>query len=107
MPKSKIGEQCKEDKDCVNNNCVNGNCTRKKYSKTTKEKSPNLEKTFLHEKNNDGKTIKQIISNETMKNTTKKTTKKKTTAIEHIEAFVSNGIHVLESKGPLVWTMQE
>ena len=97
MPKSKIGEQCKEDKDCVNNNCVNGNCTRKKYSKTTKEKSPNLEKTFLHEKNNDGKTIKQIISNETMKNTTKKTTKKKTTAKEHIEAFVSNGIHVLES----------
>ena len=47
MPKSKIGEQCKEDKDCVNNNCVNGNCTRKKYSKTTKEKSPNLENLCL------------------------------------------------------------
>ena len=50
MPKSKIGEQCKEDKDCVNNNCVNGNCTRKKYSKTTKEKSPNLEKLFYMKK---------------------------------------------------------
>ena len=97
MPKVKIGEECKTDKECINNNCIDGKCARKKHSKTNKVKSPILEKTFLSEKSNNLKTIKHIISNENMKNTTKKTTNAKTTAKGNISSFVSNGIHVLES----------
>ena len=33
MPKEKVGADCKENKDCVNNNCVDGKCTRKQRSK--------------------------------------------------------------------------
>jgi hypothetical protein len=32
-PKLKIGEQCNENKECVNNNCINNRCTRKQRTK--------------------------------------------------------------------------
>tara|TARA_R110002153_G_scaffold233092_2_gene386443 strand:- start:1273 stop:3366 length:2094 start_codon:yes stop_codon:yes gene_type:complete len=85
MPKEKVGADCKENKDCVNNNCVDGKCTRKQRSKVEH---------FLSEKNNHSKTIKNIISKESM-NTSKKV--KSTSPKYNIREFVSKGIHVLDS----------
>jgi hypothetical protein len=36
-PKLKIGEQCNENKQCINNNCINNRCTRKKRTKQSSQ----------------------------------------------------------------------
>ena len=40
MPKSKIGEDCVTNKDCVNDNCVDGKCRRKERTRKNKPKTP-------------------------------------------------------------------
>jgi len=40
MPKSKIGEDCSTNKDCVNDNCVDRKCKRKERTRKNKPKSP-------------------------------------------------------------------
>ena len=40
MPKSKIGEDCTTNKDCVNDNCVDRKCKRKERTRKNKPKTP-------------------------------------------------------------------
>jgi len=95
MPKVKIGEDCKEDKECINNNCINGKCSRKQRHKKEKPNISVKSKSKSPFSIDNSKTIKHNPSNENMKNTSKKV--KKTSAKTNIQTFVSSGIHVLES----------
>lgn len=60
MPKSKIGEHCITNKDCVNDNCVDGKCTRKERTRKNKPKTPSpVKKNTIKKKNNDIESIKE------------------------------------------------
>jgi len=71
MPKVKIGEDCKEDKECINNNCINGKCSRKQRHKKEKPNISVKSKSKSPFSIDNSKTIKHNPSNENMKNTSK------------------------------------